>query len=311
MTDAASDAVARARQRVTSALDAWVTRPPGTPDIARIGLGFTNYNWRIVWPDGTTHFAKSPGEETHGLIERAAAVDASRKAGEAGVAPRLLQVDPASGVEIYEFLDGYRSAAITDFLDPVLLERALTGYRLVHGSANFLTTATGFQQIEAHLEHLRRLNIAAPVEFTRLASAVVAAEAAITAAGMDLAGCYNDAHITNYMIGPENQVKIIDWEYASNNDPVWDLGLVAFESFMSSERERLLVELYYGSWRREIGARLYLYSQLSMIKWALWALLQSHLSSMPYDFRQYAQFLLMRAENGIKHPRWHEALREL
>jgi hypothetical protein len=303
------EAVARSRQRVAEALDAWNERPGGRPDIQRIGLGFTNHNWRATWQDGTIHFVKSPGEKTGDMIERRTAVDASRKVGDAGVGPRLLQVDPRSGVEIYEFLAGFRNATLIDFYDVDILEGAIAGYRRVHRGETFLTTATGFEQIDAHLDHLRRLAIALPPELTRLQPELDRARASITASGMDLAGCYNDAHITNYMIGRGHAVKIIDWEYASNNDPVWDLGLVAFESFMTPERERLIIELYYGSWTKQIAARVYLYSNLSMVKWALWALLQSHLSSMAYDFRQYAQFLLARVSVGIAHPRWSESLK--
>lgn len=303
------DAVFRSRQRVSAALDSWDVRPAGKAEIQRIGLGFTNYNWRVTWPDGTIHFVKSPGERTDGLVERQAAVDASRKVGNTGVAPRLLHVDPLSGVEIYEFLEGFRGATLIDLYDQDILDGVISGYRSVHQSQAFLTTATGFQQIDAHLDHLALLGVALPEQMTKLQPELASARAAIEASGIDLAGCYNDAHITNYMIGPDKAVKIIDWEYASNNDPAWDIGSVAFESFMTPERERLMIELYYGSWRRDIAARVYLYSNLAMAKWALWALLQSRLSAMSYDFRQYAQFLLMRTSNGVDSPRWKAALR--
>jgi len=308
MTD--RDAVSRSRQRVLDALDHWASRPAGPPEVQRIGLGFTNYNWKVTWPDRTSHFVKSPGEKTDGLIERETAVDASRKVGLRGVAPQLLHVDPHSGVEIYEFLEGFRGASLIDLYDTDILAGILSGYRTVHRSQRFLSAATGFEQIDAHLDHLARLGIALPTQFTRLQPAITKARAAIEASGIDLAGSYNDAHITNYMIGPGKAVKIIDWEYAGDNDPAWDLGGIAFESFMTPGRERMMVELYYGAWRADLGARVYLYSNLAMMKWSLWALLQSHLSSMSYDFRQYGQLLLARAHYGISSPRWEAALRD-
>lgn len=307
MTD--RDAVSRSRSRVEEALGRWAERPDGRAEIRRIGLGFTNYNWRVIWPDRTSHFVKSPGEKTDGLIERQTAVDASRKVGLVGVAPQLLHVDAQSGVEVYEFLDGFRGANLIDLHDSDILAGILAGYRTVHRSQRFLSTATGFEQIEAHLHHLAQLNIALPSQFTSLEPALAQARDAIEASGIDLTGSYNDAHITNYMIGSGKTVKIIDWEYAGNNDPAWDLGGIAFESFMTPERERLMVELYYGSWRADAAARIYLYSNLTMMKWSLWALLQSHLSTMGYDFRQYGQFLLARAQYGISSPRWVSALR--
>ena len=306
-----NDAVSRSRQRVLEALDLWAARPEGQPEVQRIGLGFTNYNWRVSWPDRTSHFVKSPGEKTDGLIERETAVDASRKVGLCGVAPQLLHVDLHSGVEIYEFLEGFRGATLIDLYDTDILEGILSGFRTVHRRERFLSEATGFEQIDAHLDHLARLGIALPAQFTRLQPALAKARAAIEASGMDLEGTYNDAHITNYMIGPGKTVKIIDWEYASDNDPAWDLGGIAFEAFMTPERERLMVEVYYGSWRADLGARIYLYSNLAMMKWSLWALLQSQLSSMSYDFRQYGQLLLMRAQYGIASPRWEAALRDV
>ena len=60
------------------------------------------------------------------------------------------------------------------------------------------------------------------------------AEQAVSAAGVSLCACYNDGYVANYMVDDFKNVKIIDWEYGSNNDPYWDLAMLSMENFFTN-----------------------------------------------------------------------------
>jgi thiamine kinase-like enzyme len=300
-----------ARRNVLSALSRWNPQSGDRFTIGRINGGFTNFNWMATATDGTSYFVKSPGAHTSLFIDRRVARDASFKAGEIGCAPRLHYTDPENGAEIYEFLDGYRSATITDMFDDAVVARVVEGYKSVHSTQTFLATSTGFNQIDDHLRQIVECGAPMPPTAPLLASAIEDARLAVTASGLDLCGCYNDGHITNYMINDSGDVKIIDWEYAANNDRYWDIALFSFETFMWDERLKHLIEEYDGRWSAQADARLYVYRALVCVKWSLWAALQAHLSSLHFDFRKYSEFLLMRAKHAIGQDTWAQALRTL
>jgi thiamine kinase-like enzyme len=307
----ALDAEIAARRAVEAALASIYAGRDEHFDIQRINGGFTNYNWKVASEGGETYFVKVPGKSTSMFIDRVTARDASIKVGLLGCAARLLHVFEENGIEIYEFLDGFRSATITDMFDGENVASVVDKYRVVHSSQHFLTLKTGFDQIREHLQQLQenRLLIPGPVE--SLLAPAAEAEAAIMASGMDLCGCYNDGHITNYMIASRGDVRIIDWEYSAENDRYWDIALFGLEIFLDGDRLNAVIEQYCGSYRSDVAARIYLYCALGCLKWGLWAALQSQLSTLNFDFRKYCEFLLMRDKRAMDSDAWAKALRDV
>ena len=43
---------------------------------------------------------------------------------------------------------------------------------------------------------------------------------------------------------------IIDYEYAGNNDPMWDLGDLSVEGGFDAEQDAVLLRAYFGGDRR-------------------------------------------------------------
>ncbi|MFK5143529.1 hypothetical protein ACI4A9_28920, partial [Klebsiella pneumoniae] len=68
-------------------------------------------------------------------------------------------------------------------------------------------------------------------------------------------------------------VRIIDWEYASNNDPYWDLAMFSGETFLEGRALQELIEIHDGAWTAEAGARVSLYGGIGFLTWAFWAAL--------------------------------------
>lgn len=80
--------------------------------------GLQNSNWRItVEGTDTRYFLKIPGAGSETFIDRALANEAARRAGELGIGPELVHFDTDTGVEVIEFLEGYRACTNGDFKD--------------------------------------------------------------------------------------------------------------------------------------------------------------------------------------------------
>jgi len=83
--------------------------------------GLMNQNWVIdVAGDTRRYFVKVPGAGSEMFIDRLAANEAARNAHAIGVAPEVVFFDPADGLEISEFLDGYRACTNADFSAPAI-----------------------------------------------------------------------------------------------------------------------------------------------------------------------------------------------
>ncbi|MGY4309386.1 thiamine kinase-like enzyme [Bradyrhizobium sp. USDA 4369] len=278
-------------------------------NISRIHAGITNLNW-IVSLDGESvrYFAKVPGANTELFIDRSLAQEAAEKAAGAGCAPGVVFVAADSGVEVHEFLEGYRSCSVADLLDPEVRRNVAAAYRSIHATQSLSRTKTGFEQLRERLSQVRQHDGRLPRDLDYLLWQCDRAERAISAAGMDLCMCFNDAYVTNYMVDAGRRVKIIDWEYASNNDPYWDLSLFAGETFLDESALRELIEHHDGAYSRQAEARIVLYGGVGMLTWSFWAALQSRISSLPFDFAKYAELLALRARAAMLSPRWEEAL---
>jgi thiamine kinase-like enzyme len=277
----------------------------------RITSGITNINWRIVDEDtGEIFFLKIHGAGTEGFLDRPVAYDAALKVAESGVGPAMLFYDPEAGIEMHEFLHGFRSCGVRDTQDPVIRQNILTGYKTVHLQHVLSGTKTGFDQLDQHLTHLREMNADLPADMDSMLGEVAKAKRAVEAAGMDIVACYNDGYISNYMVNDRSEVKIIDWEYAANNDPYWDIAMFCFEScFFRPKDISSVLEMYDGVARPELVARVALYVGAASLTWGCWATYQKYMSSIPFDFGKYADLLFMRARLAMTPDRWNAALR--
>lgn len=117
-------------------------------------------------------------------------------------------------------------------------------------------------------------------------------EAAFQKNGIELKPCHNDFWTNNMMVNDETgDLKIIDYEYASMNDPYYDLGLFSTTNYLTEAMDVELCKAYHGGKMDEMGfAKMKLYKIVGDIKWAYWALQQALNSDVDFDyFNWYGQ----------------------
>jgi thiamine kinase-like enzyme len=306
----ASSEEERAIEHAIGRIAEWCDRPLR---YQRINGGITNLNWKIQLEDvDTNFFMKLAGANTEIFIDRALAYEASVKAASTGYAPQVLHYLANDGIEVHEFLDDFRSCNVGDLLDEVIRGNIAIAYKEIHNTQQLSRTKTGFDQLHERLGQARSHRARLPRDLDQLLWQCGRAQHAVTAVGMSLCACFNDAYVTNYMVDAGRKVKIIDWEYASNNDPYWDLAMFSLESFqLGSEAMRELIEIHDGSYTTEAEARITVYNSVALVTWGLWAALQARISSVPFDFAKYSELLFLRARLGMLDPSWEYALTNL
>jgi thiamine kinase-like enzyme len=95
--------------------------------------------------------------------------------------------------------------------------------------------------------------------------------------------CNNDLLAANVLDDGE-RLWLIDYEYAGNNDPCFELGNIWSESALANDQLDALVSAYYGRPRRSKVARARLLGLMSKYGWTLWASIQDAVSPLAESF---------------------------
>ena len=267
--------------------------------------GISNANWRVWLGDApASFFVKIPGKGTEMFIDRVAAMDASRKAAALGVGPPVHAFLAADGIEISDFIEGRRSCTHADFRDIALCRTALDVYRRLHGAEKLILTKTVFDMIDEHIDQVRTLGGWFPPDFAELERQYRRARAALEASGLDLVPCFNDPMAGNFMVDNAGTIMLIDYEYASNNDRCYDLGIWFGEMFFDEATELELIEHYFGRVDPAIIARITIHKALADLKWSTWSMVQQKVSALDFDFFKYGVWKHMRARSILQDPLW-------
>lgn len=90
--------------------------------------------------------------------------------------------------------------------------------------------------------------------------------------GIDKKSCHIDLVPENFIEGPDGHLYLIDWEYSSMNDPMWDLAALFLESeFTCAEEEDFLS--HYKSDKTPVSReKIRIYKILQDIIWSLWTI---------------------------------------
>jgi thiamine kinase-like enzyme len=277
--------------------------------LSPIGGGLNNQNWRMVVDGGDSYFLKIPGLGTEAFVDKAVAHAAALSAAAVGIAPATHYFDLDSGVEVTGFLDGYRHLSEYELSATDAMFDVVRTYRQFHGAPLLPRTRTMFEEIDTALDDLRTVRGVLPGWMERAIAGWRDAEAALTAAGSDLAPCHNDPNFTNMMVHPLKPMQLVDYEFAANNDPSYEvLGMIGF--YPVQERTRFaLIEEYYGRYDTSLDARMRLMTVALLVRFGLWAVLNAAQRDSDYDYEKYGSMFFVIADGMMRDPRWDAWLR--
>ena len=114
--------------------------------------------------------------------------------------------------------------------------------------------------------------------------------------GVDRKSCHIDLVPENFIESPQGRMYLIDWEYSSMNDPMWDLAALFLESeFANQEEEDFLT--YYESDKTPVSReKIRIYKILQDTIWSLWTVYKEDQGA---DFGDYGVSRYKRAVDGL------------
>jgi len=250
--------------------------------------GLTNRNYKITL-DGERFVLRIPGDGTSDYIDRKQEAVAARVAAEAGVNAELLFFDDGDGLMLTRFVDGAVTMNGERFKDLGAVARAATAFRRMHDCGRrFAAEFNLFQKMDEYLDYLRKKDARIPDGYAEVQREAEAVRAALAARPAPLRPCHCDPLAENFLDTGE-RIYIIDWEYAGNNDPMWDLGDVSVEAGFGEDEDAALTESYFGGKppAAQVG-RMVMYKAMCDLLWTLWGVIQVVNENPVDDFWAYA-----------------------
>lgn len=267
----------------------------------RLG-GLTNLNYRVKTPND--HYVlRLAGPGTGDYIKRDAEKHNAQVAAEAGVNAEVLHFDASDGSMVTRYVEESVTMSIESFRDLGAVRRAALAFRRLHDCGSlFQGQFELFSQIDMYLSVLQKLGCPIPDDYESVKQEAQAARAALTQWSLPNVPCHCDPLYENFL-DTGKRMYIIDFEYAGNTDPMWDLGDLSVEAEFTPEQDRQLMEAYFGRPPDPFeSGRMVMYKALCDLLWTLWGVVQHANDNPADDFWTYSVNRLARCKALMNSP---------
>ena len=116
--------------------------------------------------------------------------------------------------------------------------------------------------------------------------------------GVDRKSCHIDLVPENFIESPKGRLYLIDWEYSSMNDPMWDLAALFLESEFTSQEEEAFLSRYESEQTPVSREKIAIYKILQDAIWSLWTVYKEEQGA---DFGDYGVSRYQRAVKGLSY----------
>ena len=256
------------------------------PAVTPITLGITNRNFRVDI-GGESFVVRLSGKDTDLLgIDRAAENEAASAAARAGVAPEVFAYLPELGALITRFVDG-APIPEEDLEREHVLAAVVRSVMAIHGCAPIPSSFPVFRIVEEYREIAFVRGVTAPPAFDEVHAKAEDIEAAFAKHPIAHRLCHDDLLNANFLRDGD-RIWIVDYEYAGMGDLFFDLGNLSINNGLSPDAQELLLRLYFGDVTDAHRARLQLMRIMSDFREAMWGVVQQAISSLEFDYVEYA-----------------------
>ena len=116
--------------------------------------------------------------------------------------------------------------------------------------------------------------------------------------GVDRKSCHIDLVPENFIESPQGRLYLIDWEYSSMNDPMWDLAALFLESEFTRQEEEAFLSRYESEQTPVSREKIAIYKILQDTIWSLWTVYKEEQGA---DFGDYGVSRYQRAVKGLSY----------
>lgn len=235
-----------------------------------VNEGMTNTSF-IFEINGMDYIYRHPGDGTDSIISRKNEKNSLIKAKEIGIDPTYIYADINEGWKISVFISEFREPDYNSFKDS---KKIISVLRKLHGSG--ITVDYGMDPWKDSLKIEKLLRKKAPECFEKnekLKRKIELLYKKTAGDGVEKCFCHGDTYKSNWMIKPDGNVILIDWEYSGYSDPGIDVGYYIVDAMYDfDEAERFIKEYLQDSYTEKRYYHFWAYTAIIAYYWYVWAL---------------------------------------
>jgi thiamine kinase-like enzyme len=252
-----------------------------------------------------------PGEGTESFVDRECEQHNQVAAAAAGVSPPVLHLVRPGYERIVPFIEGesLHPAAIVEHPDRLRL--IVETIRACHTQAEFANEIAVFGLLREQARQARELGAPQPYQVEWMLWVASRIEGALQRDEPPNVACHGNLVSENCLLTPEGRLWLLDWECSGGADPCYDLGSLCVEHPLSATEEQLVLATYCGGLGERRYARMMLYKLIVDLRWSLWAMVQSKVSKLTFDFHQYGLDRVARFCDSAAHRDFESWLKQV
>ena len=239
-------------------------------DFYPLKQGLTNLSCHFSVGD-EEYVYRCPGVGTEKMIDRSAEEAGLRLAKKLGLDNTFIYEDPKRGWKISRFV---KNARQLDPHDPAQLKRAMEMCRTLHESG--ATLERKFDFYNEGLAYEKLLESHGPIDvpgYYELREKATLLKSYADADGYEPCISHNDFFMLNFLIDENDNMSLIDWEYAGMSDPANDFGTFCVCCELTEEEANQALDYYFGRPATfEERRHFWVYIVLAGWCWYIWSL---------------------------------------
>ncbi|WP_051912691.1 choline/ethanolamine kinase family protein [Carnobacterium funditum] len=250
-------------------------------NITYLKKGMTNDSFKFEVKD-KSYIIRVPGAGTDKLINRANEYDVYEVLKGKNISDKIIYISNESGIKITEF---WETARVSDPFDKNDIQLCMEKLREFHNSdlevSHFFNP---FKEIEFY-ESLWKGKPSMFKDYIEVKDHVMSLEKLIDQLPKKLVLAHVDSVSDNFLF-VEDEVFVIDWEYAAMQDPHFDVAMFAIYSLYDREQTDFLIDKYFADeCTNETRMKIYCYMTIGGLLWSNWC---EYKSALGVDFGEYA-----------------------
>ena len=324
----APDAEAKTLRHAIGVLAPWLEKDAVLKDVVSpiahpMNQGVDGHSGKFKGANSEALFLKVLSKDHERWVRHENAVEMAQHAGDAGLSPRLIASDAAEKAFLFECMgDNWRPAIVLDLRAEKVRETILAATKKLHNLpplGHNTSVIERISELRLHVETGTRhvvtgatIKVTPPENYAGISAVIDRIGLGFTAAASESAPCHVENSLSNFLLGPMESVKIVDFDRAANCDPLSDVGALCNEYCRTDGDVAQAVEIYSGHPDAATVARVKLHMILSAFQWGMWGKVSHFSSSRPeIEYYKYGENQFMRCAYHIANWDVEQLIREM
>lgn len=261
----------------------------------RLMGGMSNFTY-VIEVEGVKYTFRIPGKNASVFVDFMAEKENMKLIEDLNLNNETLYTDPTRGYKIAKYVEG---TPLSEVADPTLyLEEVSNVLHLLHESGlKAVEDYRPYERLEAYQQLVADFGVEHDPKYFELKTKFLNYRSFLDQ--FPKVFCHNDSQISN-MVVEADQTYLLDWEFAGNNDPMYDVACVGNKDF---ELALAFLPVYLGREPKlEELKRLYLWRAFQCLQWhnvARYKDLIGLSQDLHLDFNAIANMYLAKAEQFL------------